>query len=74
MGSVSSAFTDNVSVLLNKGDGSFHDVTRYGVGIQPYAIATGDFNRDGKLDLATANSGSSFLPQCRFHLPLHGFI
>jgi hypothetical protein len=56
---VSSAFTDNVSVLLSKGDGTFHDVATFGTGTQPYAITTGDFNGDGKLDLATADSGTS---------------
>jgi len=57
---ISSAhFSDNVSVLLSKGGGKFHDVALYGVGTQPYSIAKGDFNHDGKLDLVTANSGSN---------------
>src|SRR5438093_13711218 len=36
----------------------------YGTGIRPYGIASGDFNDDGELDLAVANSGStvSLLP------------
>ena len=56
---ISSAFTDDVSVLLNKGDGTFHDVKSYQAGTQPYAIAMGDFNHDGILDIALADSGTS---------------
>ena len=55
----SSAFTDDISVLLSKGGGGFASVARYGAGIRPYAITTGDFDGDGKLDLAVANSGST---------------
>ena len=57
---ISSAhFSDNVSVLLSKGGGKFHSAALYAVGTQPYSIVTGDFNHDGKMDLATANSGSN---------------
>ena len=61
---MSSAFTDDVSVLLSAGGGKFHSVARYDAGLQPYALVTADFNRDGRLDLAVANSGStaSLLP------------
>ena len=34
---------------------SFTDATHQAVGGQPYSVAVGDFNRDGKQDLATAN-------------------
>jgi uncharacterized repeat protein (TIGR01451 family) len=37
----------------------FQAGTSYPTGANPSAIATGDFNNDGKLDLAVANSGSS---------------
>lgn len=37
---------------------SFGTANSFGTGISPAAIATGDFNGDGKLDLAVVNSGS----------------
>ena len=45
---------NDVSVLLNNGNGTF-TTTNYDVGQTPYEITTGDFNGDGKPDLATAN-------------------
>ena len=38
---------------------SFGNPTNYPVGTTPRAVVTGDFNRDGRLDLAAANSGSN---------------
>jgi hypothetical protein len=43
------------SVLLNRGDGSFRAARDYRTGTRPEAIAIGDLNGDGKLDLVTAN-------------------
>jgi hypothetical protein len=48
-----------VKVLLGKGDGSFQLAHSYPVGPQPSFVAVGDFNGDGKSDLAVANSFSS---------------
>jgi FG-GAP-like repeat len=48
-----------VSVLLGNGDGTFLPQVTYPVGVFPGAIAAGDFNGDGKSDLAVANGGSN---------------
>jgi len=46
----------NVSVLLGNGDGTFQPAQNFGAGSGPSSVAVGDFNGDGKLDLAVANS------------------
>ena len=50
---------DNVSVLLNDGDGGFDPVANFSVGDAPQVVVTGDFNLDGRLDLATVNRRSA---------------
>jgi len=47
-----------VSILLGKGDGTFAAAVNYAEGTEPAAVAFGDFNGDGKPDLAVAISGS----------------
>ncbi len=47
---------DNVSVLLNEGDGAFESQVTYTVGDAPIAIALGDVDGDGDLDLVVANA------------------
>ena len=46
----------SVSVLVNNGDGTFHNTANTGVKQSPYGVV-GDFNSDGKLDLVVVNSG-----------------
>jgi hypothetical protein len=47
---------DTVSVLLNRGDGSFQAKLDYATGRVPIQVAIGDLNADGKPDLITANA------------------
>jgi hypothetical protein len=48
-------FSNDVSVLLGNGDGTFAPDTRFPAGQLPRSIDAGDFNGDGKLDLVTGN-------------------
>src|SRR5947207_15834869 len=48
----------NVAVLLGNGDGTFQVARNFRVRSEPYSVAVADFNRDGKPDLAVANSDS----------------
>jgi hypothetical protein len=52
-------YSNNVSVLLGKGDGTFHAARNFSAGIDPRSVAVGDVNGDGLLDLAVANYGSA---------------
>ncbi|WP_293337888.1 DUF4347 domain-containing protein [Microcoleus sp. CAWBG58] len=52
-------FTNNVSLLLGNGNGTFGNATYFGVGANPYTVAAGDFNSDGNPDLVTANRSSN---------------
>src|SRR3954463_3316338 len=47
------------SAPLACGTATFGPVTDFGAGASPIDVAVGDFNRDGRLDLVTANSGSA---------------
>ena len=53
-------YSGTVSILLGKGDGTFQAAVNYAAGRQPVSVAVGDFNGDGKLDLAVANYGDYF--------------
>ena len=50
---------NSLSVLLNRGDGSFIESVNYAVGEQPVALKLDDFNQDGFVDIAVANSNAS---------------
>ena len=51
--------TNNVSVLLGFGNGTFHTPVNYPVGTKPFSVALGDFNGDGNIDLAVGNQSSN---------------
>lgn len=48
-----------VAVFLGNGDGTFQPGNDYATSTGPIAVATGDFNGDGKTDLAVVNYGSA---------------
>lgn len=51
----------SVSVLLGNGDGTFVAAVNFSTGAfgsNPYSVAVGDLNADGRLDLAVANVGT----------------
>lgn len=47
--------SNDVSILINQGDGTFQPPLNLGVGVNPVSLAVDDFNIDGRLDLAVAN-------------------
>jgi uncharacterized protein (TIGR03437 family) len=50
-----------VSVLKGNGDGTFETAVNYGIGnFSTLSIVAGDFNNDGKLDIAAAGAGANF--------------
>jgi FG-GAP-like repeat len=58
---VASVGDDNIAIRLGNGTGGFSGsgTVSTGTNSDPRAIATGDFNNDGKTDLVSANQGSS---------------
>jgi FG-GAP-like repeat/FG-GAP repeat len=47
----------SVAVLLGNGDGTFQEAVNYAAGVSANFVAVGDFNGDGKADLAVTNAG-----------------
>ncbi len=58
---VTNAFSNDVSILLNDGEGTFLTAVNYQVGMYPYAVIAADFNSDGDKDLAIPNWNSNNL-------------
>ncbi len=59
---VANSGSNNVRMLLNSGNGLFNSglgVNTFAVGTGPNALVTGDFNGDGRIDFATANSSAN---------------
>ena len=55
--------SSNISVYLNKNDGSgtFQNASSSAVGTSPVHLVLADINKDGKLDVITANSNGNNL-------------
>lgn len=61
--SVSTMDINSIGVLLGQGNGTFSTVTLFQLeyGSNPFSTVFGDFNGDGKLDMAVVNNGSDSL-------------
>ena len=53
-------YTNDVSVLLGNGDGSFAPALLFGTGQSPVAGVVGDFSHDGRLGIAVADTTGGF--------------
>ena len=62
-----------MSVLLNRGDGTFDAQQRFAAGDEPLSVALGDLDGDGDGDMAVANNDSDdvsvLLNRCGPFLP-----
>jgi hypothetical protein len=50
--------SNTVSILINKGDGTFRPPLQFATGPGPVGLAAVDWNKDGKMDLIVVNSGA----------------
>lgn len=50
---------NTIEILLGNGDGTFQPPISETVGNSPQSVAVGDFNGDGRLDIAVANSADN---------------
>src|SRR5207247_518759 len=56
---IANEYSDDVSVLLGRGDGTFQAQVRVPVGDIPTSLAVADVNGDGHPDLVIANANSN---------------
>jgi hypothetical protein len=56
-----------ISIVLGNGNGTFGQPVTYPAGDSPIAVAVGDFNNDGNLDVAEANFTGSLPAQSDTH-------
>lgn len=61
IGSFNQGYERTVSVLLGRGDGTFHTATKLDTGGRPRAVAIADFTGDGKADILTVNTDDTAL-------------
>jgi hypothetical protein len=52
---------NTLTILTNKGDGTFKASSTNGVGSEPVFVVAADVNGDGKVDLISANYGTDTL-------------
>jgi hypothetical protein len=73
---VTSFFSGTVSVFLGNGDGTFQPArsTVLPGGQNPYSVAVGDFNGDGKLDLAVSGATPVPDPYCWYCPPSQSYL
>lgn len=50
--------TDGLTLMLGNGDGTFQSPVTYNTGLSPTSLVAGDFNGDGRTDLAVVHQGS----------------
>src|SRR5207247_874127 len=53
---VANLASDNVSILIGRGDGTFAPPVNFPAGAGPFNVVTGDFNQDGIADLAVPDN------------------
>lgn len=58
LGALPSGGNGNLTILLGNGDGTFQTPITLNAGVDPSAIALGDFNGDGELDIAVIDFGN----------------
>ncbi|MCP4584013.1 MAG: hypothetical protein GY839_20570 [candidate division Zixibacteria bacterium] len=56
---ISNHFSNDISVLLNRGRGIFQTQSTFSVGNYPRRLCSADFDADNNIDIAVVNSGSN---------------